>query len=64
MKMNIQRSYNYKFALQLLFLAMVTTFVTWSGKAIVSSQQIDELSSSQEQIFAKLVPDIGDVKNK
>ncbi|OUL24005.1 hypothetical protein BV378_20465 [Nostoc sp. RF31YmG] len=62
--MKIQWSSNYKFVLQLLFLAMFTTFLTWGGKEIVSSQQIDELSSSQEQIFAKLVPDIGDVKNK
>lgn len=62
--MKTQWSDNYKFVLHILFLAMFTTFITWGGKVIVSSQQIDELSSSQEQILAKIVSDIGDVKNK
>jgi hypothetical protein len=65
MKRKLQLRLNYRFSKKaLLLLAMLVTFVAFGTKSIVYKFEKAESSSSQEQIYAKLISDIGDVKNK
>ncbi|MBD2438051.1 hypothetical protein [Nostoc sp. FACHB-110] len=64
MKVQSQCFVSYKFALKLFFVGIFMSCLTWDSKVIVNYQNISELSPAQKLIFAKLVPDIDDIKNK